>query len=69
MYKDITKVWDEKRYSTFCEVMSNVPTSEDRHQRSSDMLKLLMIPEWKQENIVMDFVVRLPLSQHDNDAI
>ena len=39
------------------------------HQRPSGLLQPLEIPEWKWENITMDFVIGLPPTQKGYDAI
>jgi hypothetical protein len=39
------------------------------HQRSAGLLQPLKIPEWKWEEIKMDFVVRLPRTQTGYDSI
>ena len=39
------------------------------HQRLGGKLQPLSIPEWKWENITIDFVSRLPKSFRGNDAL
>nr|GEX27109.1 putative reverse transcriptase domain-containing protein [Tanacetum cinerariifolium] len=39
------------------------------HQRSSGLLQQLDIPEWKWENITMDFITKLPRTRSGHDAI
>ena len=39
------------------------------HQRPGGVLQPLPIPEWKWEHVTIDFVVRLPRSSKQNDAI
>ena len=40
-----------------------------KHQKPPRTLHLLLIPEWKWEHITMDFVIGLPRTQADYDAI
>ncbi|GKE49289.1 putative nucleotidyltransferase, ribonuclease H, partial [Tanacetum coccineum] len=39
------------------------------HQRPSGLLQQLEIPEWKWENITMDFITKLPRTRNGHDAI
>ncbi|GJW62877.1 putative reverse transcriptase domain-containing protein [Tanacetum coccineum] len=39
------------------------------HQRPSGLLVQPVIPEWKWDNITMDFITKLPKSSHDFDTI
>ncbi|GJW74825.1 putative reverse transcriptase domain-containing protein [Tanacetum coccineum] len=39
------------------------------HQRPSGLLQKLEIPEWKWENITMDFITKLPRTRSGHDAI
>ncbi|GJS48163.1 putative reverse transcriptase domain-containing protein [Tanacetum coccineum] len=42
---------------------------KDEHQRPSGLLQQQEIPEWKWENITMDFVTKLPRTRSGHDAI
>jgi hypothetical protein len=39
------------------------------HQQPAELLRPLKVPEWKWEEIVMDFIVGLPRTQLDYDFI
>ena len=40
---------------------------KDQHQRSSRLLHLLEMPEWKRDKITMNFVTRLSKTFHKNN--
>jgi hypothetical protein len=40
-----------------------------KHQKTAWPLQPLLIPEWKLENIVMDFVLSLPRGKNGSNAI
>ncbi|GKD67248.1 putative reverse transcriptase domain-containing protein [Tanacetum coccineum] len=40
-----------------------------KHQRPSGLLAQLAIPEWKWDNIMMDFITKLPKSSQGFDTI
>jgi hypothetical protein len=54
------------KYVASCGICQKVKAE---HKRPAWLLKPLEIPEWKWENIAMDFVVSLPRSPHSKDAI
>jgi hypothetical protein len=57
---------DIAKYVASCGICQKVKAE---HKRSAELLKPFKIPEWKWENIAMDFVVDLPYSPHGRDAI
>jgi hypothetical protein len=73
MYKDLkTRYWwngmkrDVTEYVALCDTCQWVKAE---HQRPVGLLQPLMIPEWKWEEIGMDFKVGLPRTQAGYDSI
>jgi hypothetical protein len=73
MYKDLNNryLWygmkqDVVEYVALCDTCQRVKA---KHQRSARLLQPLKIPEWKWEEIEMDFIVRLPRTQVGYDSI
>ena len=73
MYKDLKRnFWWEGMKRDIAEYVSKCITYQQvkaEHQKPSGLLQPLPIPEWKWEHISMDFVVGLPRSQQNHDAI
>jgi len=57
---------DIARYVSSCLTCQKAKTE---HQRPRGMLQQLEIPEWKWDNIAMDFVTHLPRTVRNHDAI
>jgi hypothetical protein len=73
MYKDLkTRYWwygmkrDVVEYVALC---NTCPRVKAEHQRPAELLQPLKIPEWKWEEIVMDFIVGLSPTQARYDLI
>nr|GEW77895.1 hypothetical protein [Tanacetum cinerariifolium] len=73
MYQDMKKLYwwsnmkaDIATYVSKCLTCSRVNTE---HQRPSGLLVQPKIPEWKWDNITMDFVTKLPKSSQGYDTI
>jgi hypothetical protein len=73
MYKDLkTRYWwygikrDVAEYVALCDTCQRVKVE---HQRPAGLLQPLKIPEWKWEEIRMDFIVGLPRTQAGYDSI
>jgi hypothetical protein len=73
MYKDLkTQYWwyvmkrDIVEYVSLCDTYQGVKAE---HQRLAGLLQTLKIPEWKWEEIRMDFIVGLPRTQDGYDSI
>jgi hypothetical protein len=73
MYKDLkTRYWwygmkrDIAEYVSLCDTYQRVKAE---HQRPARLLQPLKIPEWKWEEIGMDFIVGLPCTQARYDSI
>jgi transposase InsO family protein len=73
MYKDLkTRYWwngmkrDVAEYVELCDTCQRVKAE---HQRPTGLVQPLKIPEWKWEEIGMDFIVGLPCTQAEYDSI
>jgi hypothetical protein len=73
MYKDMkTRYWwygmkrDIAEYVSLCDTYQRVNAE---HQKPAGLLQPLKIPEWKWEEIGMDFIVGLPRTQAGYDSI
>jgi hypothetical protein len=73
MYKDLkTRYWwygmkrDVVEYIALCDTCQSMKAE---HQRPARLLQPLKIPEWKCEEIGMDFIVGLPRTQAGYDSI
>ncbi|GJV20738.1 putative reverse transcriptase domain-containing protein, partial [Tanacetum coccineum] len=73
MYQDMKKLYwcpnmkaDIATYVSKCLTCAKV---KSEHQRPSGLLVQLAIPEWKWDNITMDFITKLPKSSQGFDTI
>ncbi|GJT34252.1 putative reverse transcriptase domain-containing protein [Tanacetum coccineum] len=73
MYYDLRDIYwwpgikrDIATYVSECLTCAKV---KDEHQRPSGLLQQPEIPEWKWENITMDFITKLPRTRNRHDAI
>ncbi|GJY86598.1 putative reverse transcriptase domain-containing protein [Tanacetum coccineum] len=73
MYQDMKKLYwwpnmkaDIATYVSKCLTCARVKAE---HQRPSGLLVQPAIPEWKWDNITMNFITKLPKSSHDFDTI
>jgi hypothetical protein len=73
MYRDLREVywWNnmKREIAHFVEQCLTCQQVKVEHQRPSGLLQPLLIPEWKWENISMDFVCGLPRTSKNHDAI
>jgi hypothetical protein len=53
-------------YVALCDTCQRVKA---KHQRLAGLLQPLKVPEWKWEEIGMDFIVGLPITQRGYDSI
>jgi hypothetical protein len=58
--------WDIAEYVSLCDTCQRV---KSEHQRLAGLLQPLKIPEWKWEEIGMDFIVGLPHTRAGYDSI
>jgi hypothetical protein len=58
-----------ERYEAGCHGIRTCQQVKAEHQRPAGLLQPLKIPEWKWEEIRMDFIVRLPHTQARYDSI
>lgn len=54
-------------YHVACCNVCNLVKAE--HQKPAELLQPVKVPEWKWDNICMDFIVALPMSSKGNDSI
>jgi hypothetical protein len=73
MYQDLAKTFwwirmkrEIAKYVSECDTYRRIKTN---HLRPARNLQLLSIPEWKWENICMDFIVGLPRTSHGYNSI
>ena len=73
MYQDLKeKYWwyglkrDVATHVALCDVCQRVKAE---HQRPAGLLQPLKVPEWKWEEISMDFIVGLPRTRDGYDSI
>ena len=73
MYQDLKKkFWWPNMKREIAEWVSKCYTCQRvkaEHQRPSGLIQPLKIPEWKWENIAMDFILGLPRTKSGHDAI
>jgi hypothetical protein len=73
MYQDLKKLfwWPgmKRQISEFVYACLICQKSKIEHQKPSGLLKPLFIPEWKWDNIAMDFVGGLPKTAKGNEVI
>jgi len=73
MYRDLKEYyWWPNMKKEIAEFMSNYEICQQvkiEHQKPAGELQSLTIPEWKLEDISMDFVTGLPRGKKGNDAI
>ncbi|GKB59785.1 putative reverse transcriptase domain-containing protein [Tanacetum coccineum] len=61
-----TIIMDEAHKTSKCLTCSKVKAE---HQRPSGLLQQLEIPEWKWDNITMNFIMKLPRTKNGHDTI
>jgi hypothetical protein len=73
MYHDLKATYwlyrmkrDVVEYVDLCDIC---PRVKAKHQRSAGLLQPLGVPEWKWEEIAMDFILGLPRTQSGYDSI
>ena len=59
----------KKEISSFVSICLTCQQVKAKHQRPVGKIQLLPIPVWKLEKITMDFVIGLPQTQRQHDAI
>ncbi|GJU82454.1 putative reverse transcriptase domain-containing protein [Tanacetum coccineum] len=73
MYQDMKKLywWPNMKadIATYVSKCLTCSKAKAEHQRPSGLLVQPAIPEWKWDNIMMDFITKLPKSSHGFDTI
>jgi hypothetical protein len=59
----------KKNIAKFVQQCSTCQQVKAKHQRPAGMLKPLLVPKWKWDEIAMDFILRLPKTPTREDSI
>ena len=73
MYQDLQeRFWwhaMKREIALFIAKCDTCQRAKDEHQRHAGLLQPLKVPLWKWDEVRMDFITRLPLSNRGHDSI